>query len=130
MSQTRASLEGGLADRAEFLLTTPERLNDPAFLKTLSGKTIDLFVVDEAHCISQWGHDFRPAFLGLGEVAKQLGRPPILALTATAPPQVVDDIVKHLGMADAAVVNTGIYPPNLHYEAILVDDDAEKQQRL
>jgi ATP-dependent DNA helicase RecQ len=128
--EARDAMEGVTTGQAEFVLTTPERLGDPDFLKTLSAKKIDLFVVDEAHCISQWGHDFRPAFLGLGDVARQLGRPPILALTATAPPHVVADIVDRLGLRDAAVVNAGVYRPNLRYEVVPAKGDADKQAQL
>jgi len=66
------------------------------FRERLAAVRVALFVVDEAHCISQWGHDFRPAYLGLGEAVRALGRPPVLALTATAPPKVKDDILAQL----------------------------------
>jgi ATP-dependent DNA helicase RecQ len=87
-----ASLERVVAGRSEIVFATPERLADPAFVEALAARRIALFVVDEAHCISQWGHDFRPAFLEIGAALKALGDPPLLALTATAPPDVVDDI--------------------------------------
>ena len=70
---------------------------------------VDLFVVDEAHCISQWGHDFRPDYLGLGDVVRALGSPPVLALTATAPPAVTDDIVRQLALPDMAFITTGAW---------------------
>ena len=90
---------------------TPERLSDSRFRERLAGVTVALFVVDEAHCISQWGHDFRPAYLGLGEAVRALGRPPVLALTATAPAKVKDDILAQLDIADAAVVDIGLLRP-------------------
>jgi ATP-dependent DNA helicase RecQ len=101
----------------EIVYVTPERLSDPAQLEALRGLTIDLFVVDEAHCVSQWGHDFRPAYLGLKEAIAALGRPPVMALTATAPPRVAEDIRAQLGMRDdARVVSAGVERENLFLE--------------
>src|SRR5689334_5025410 len=93
---------------------TPERLGEPRFRERLAAVRVALFVVDEAHCISQWGHDFRPAYLGLGEAVRALGRPPVLALTATAPPKVKDDILAQLQLnpADASVIDIGLNRPN------------------
>ena len=117
-------------EHPEFVLTTPERLTDPAFIETLEGKEIDLVVIDEAHCISQWGHDFRPSYLELTNAIEQLGRPPILALTATAAPEVARDIVQQLRLRDANVINTGIYRPNLRYEVSPVDTDADRERLI
>jgi ATP-dependent DNA helicase RecQ len=128
--ESRSAIDGIAEDRHEFVLTTPERLSDPEFLTTFEGKTVDLFVVDEAHCVSQWGHDFRPAYLGLDDAIARLGRPTVLALTATAPPEVIDDILRQLGIAGATVVNTGVYRPNLRYEVVQAASEAVKQQRI
>jgi ATP-dependent DNA helicase RecQ len=114
----------------EFVFATPERLEDPDFLKLLKPHHVDLFVVDEAHCLSEWGHDFRPAFLGLGTAIKEVGSPPVLALTATATERVLADIVKGLGLEDPATFNLGIYRPNLHYEVRRTANDTAKQQNL
>jgi ATP-dependent DNA helicase RecQ len=114
----------------EFVLTTPERLTDPAFLEAVRGNRIDVFVIDEAHCICQWGHDFRPSYLELPHAIQQLGRPPVLALTATASPEVAEDIVRQLQLKDAAVINTGIYRENLHYQVEPVEDESDRQRRL
>jgi ATP-dependent DNA helicase RecQ len=114
----------------EFVFATPERLEDPEFLRLLKQHHVDLFVVDEAHCLSEWGHDFRPAFLGLGAAIKEVGSPPVLALTATATEGVLTDIIKGLGLKDPATFNLGIYRPNLHYEVRHTVNDTAKQQQL
>jgi ATP-dependent DNA helicase RecQ len=102
--------------RTDLVYLTPERLENADWLETLRSREVALFVVDEAHCVSQWGHDFRPAYLGLKDAMRALGRPPILALTATAPPDVIADIQSQLGMDAATVVSTGIERDNLFFE--------------
>lgn len=133
-AQTRRENEAAVAgiaeERHEFTITTPERFVQPEFLDTLRGATIDLIVVDEAHCISQWGHDFRPAYLAIGRAIKELGPVPVLALTATAPAAVIDDIRALLDLPDLNVINTGAHRPNLHYEVIPVEREDEKTQHL
>ena len=126
----RAALEAVEGERSEFLFTTPERLTEPAFLDTLRDVTIDFIVIDEAHCISQWGHDFRPSYLALKEAVRALGSPPILALTATATDAVVDDIRHQLGRPGMEVVRTGIERPNLAFEVRHVSGDEEKREAL
>lgn len=125
-----ATLQEIREERSEIVFATPERLADPEFLATLKNNVIDLFVIDEAHCISQWGHDFRPAFLDLVHAIRALGRPPVLALTATATDAVIDDIAKQLDIPDLHVVNTGVYRPNLRYRVIHLVSEGEKRQRL
>jgi ATP-dependent DNA helicase RecQ len=100
-----------LSGKAEFVYTTPEQLANSEFRALLRQILIDLFVVDEAHCHSQWGHDFRPDFLTLGQAIDDLGRPPVLALSATATQDVIDDVVRLLGIPNADVVHTGFYRP-------------------
>ena len=100
----------------EILYLTPERFKDRDFFERLLKRRVSLFVVDEAHCVSQWGHDFRPDYLTLGSVIKRLGAPPILAVTATATDEVRADIIRQLGMRDPHVTITGFARPNLRFE--------------
>ena len=117
-------------EQREFVFCTPERLARPEFLATLQETTIDLFVVDEAHCISEWGHDFRPAYLTLKDAIAALGDPPVLALTATATEQVVEDIVQRLGRADMEIVDTGIWRENLRLEVVPCPAEEDKREHL
>jgi ATP-dependent DNA helicase RecQ len=115
---------------SEFVFTTPERLTDPEFLETLRGTTIDFVVIDEAHCISHWGHDFRPSYLALRTAIEELGNPPILALTATATEAVIEDIQRQLGRPGMRVFDTGIYRANLELQVEHVSGDGEKHAEL
>ncbi|HXT19027.1 MAG TPA: ATP-dependent DNA helicase RecQ [Gemmatimonadaceae bacterium] len=114
----------------EILYLTPERFKDREFFERLLTRTVSLFVIDEAHCVSQWGHDFRPDYLTLGSVVKRLGRPPILALTATATQEVRDDIARQLGMKDPHVTVTGFARPNLRFEVKRTVNQAMKDAAL
>src|SRR5947209_9843061 len=101
---------------AHLVYVTPEQLEKPEFRRELSDGGVSLLVVDEAHCVSQWGHDFRPAYLGLRTAIAELGRPPVLALTATATPEVANDILEQLGLQRALIVNSSIERKNLLFE--------------
>ena len=94
------------------IYVTPERLENQQQLELLKRLRPSLLVVDEAHCVSQWGHDFRPAYLALRDARRELGQPPVLTLTATATPSVLADIQTQLGMSAPLVVQTGIERPN------------------
>ncbi|KFI06875.1 ATP-dependent DNA helicase RecQ [Massilia sp. BSC265] len=120
-----AAIEAIAGEACEIVFCTPERLVSPEFIDVLKGVTLDIVVVDEAHCISQWGHDFRPAYIGLSAALDALGKPPVLALTATATEDVMADIGKQLGRK-LNVINTGIYRPNLHYSVVQVTNPQEK----
>ena len=117
------------AGSAKIVFTTPERLADGDFLHAVAAHPVSLLVIDEAHCISQWGHDFRPAFLEIGAAVGPLGKPTILALTATATEAVIDDIAQQLGVKRFFVVNTGMYRPNLRYRVEQVTREDAKLAR-
>jgi ATP-dependent DNA helicase RecQ len=120
-----------VAGRTEFIYVTPEQLEKPERIEQLKRSNVSLFVVDEAHCVSQWGHDFRPAYLALRDAVARLGRPPILALTATATAQVRADVIAQLGMRDPVVVTTGVVRENLRLEVRrTVNADAKRAQLL
>jgi len=108
------------------LYVAPERLRSLEFVLSLRRAGVGLFVVDEAHCISEWGHDFRPDYLFLPRAVKDLGSPPVLALTATATPRVRQDIRRSLGMRDPHVEVTSFNRPNLTYRVV----PAEKKEKL
>ena len=118
------------AGESEFIFTTPERLSHPKFLATLKQIQINFVVIDEAHCVSQWGHDFRPAFLAIGDALAQLGRPPVLALTATATEAVARDIERELKLRDPQIFRSSILRANLRLEAALLDHADDKLPRL
>jgi ATP-dependent DNA helicase RecQ len=109
------------------LLVTPERLGDERFVRWLRRQTVSLFVIDEAHCISRWGHDFRPAYLEIPRVLAALGGPPVLAMTATATHEAIQDIAASLELRAACVIKVGVYRPNLHYAVCQVSDEQRRQ---
>jgi ATP-dependent DNA helicase RecQ len=121
--EEREALQRILDGSSGIIFVTPERLAQPAFMKILQAggaPNVSLVVVDEAHCVSQWGHDFRPAFLQIAHAVKALGQPPVLALTATATRPVVEDITRLLGLRNPRVVRTGTWRDNLHYRVVQV----------
>ncbi len=113
-----------------FIYASPEMLQSASFLAALRRAPVSLFVVDEAHCISQWGYDFRPDFLKLGDVRRALGNPPCLALTATAPPQVRDDIIRTLGMREARRHIYSVDRPNIALKVEHCRSPEEKAERI
>src|SRR5688572_6158650 len=112
------------------LYVAPERFFAPSFQSIIPSLKPKLFAIDEAHCISQWGHDFRPEYSQLGEVRKRLGAPTTIALTATATDHVRGDIVRILGLDDPTIVVTGFDRPNLMYESRSVSKVSEKDALL
>ena len=114
----RRAVERAAAGDLRLLYVAPERFSSPGFLDRIRRARIGLFVVDEAHCVSQWGHDFRPDYFRLADAARWLGAGSILASTATATPQVAADIVGRLGLRDPVKVATGFDRPNLSFAVV------------
>jgi ATP-dependent DNA helicase RecQ len=110
----------------KMLYVAPERLRSLEFVLSLRRAGVGLFVVDEAHCISEWGHDFRPDYLFLPRAVRDLGSPPVLALTATATPRVREDILRSLKMRDPEVVVTSFNRPNLTYRVLSAKEKKHK----
>jgi len=111
----------------KLVYVAPERFRSEAFISALQEARLALYAIDEAHCISQWGHDFRPDYALLGQVRKRLRPPRTVALTATATPEVRDDIVRVLLMKDPCVSVAGFDRPNLFLEVATVTGDADKR---
>jgi ATP-dependent DNA helicase RecQ len=129
-TEQRETVEQIREGAPEIVFVTPERLENPDTIDTLARRGVSLFVVDEAHCISQWGHDFRPAYLALRDAVRRLGRPPVMALTATATPEVVADVMEQLGIQGARVVSTGVERRNLFFEVHRTVNEQKKHEAL
>jgi ATP-dependent DNA helicase RecQ len=115
---------------AEYLFLAPEQLANDEVVERLRRVGVSLFVVDEAHCVSSWGHDFRPDYLRLGDVIARLGHPTTVALTATGSPPVRDEIVERLGLTDARVLTRGFDRPNLHLDVVRHSSEADKRRAV
>jgi ATP-dependent DNA helicase RecQ len=128
--QREERLEELASDELEFLFLAPEQLAREETVEALREAKPSLLVVDEAHSISEWGHDFRPEYLRLGRVAEELGHPTILALTATASPPVRNEIVERLRMRDPEVIVRGFDRPNIHLAVEHFREDKHKREAL
>ena len=124
-----ASLGAVRAGEARLVFCSPERFASSAFLSALSARAVDLFVVDEAHCVSEWGHDFRPDYLRLRDAIDRLGSPAVMACTATATEQVAEEITARLGLRDPFVVRSGFDRPNLSFDVIELEGKGSKARK-
>ncbi|MCB0827808.1 MAG: ATP-dependent DNA helicase RecQ [Solirubrobacterales bacterium] len=125
----RASFESVRDGSARIAYCSPERFASSSFLDLLSSREIDLLAIDEAHCLSEWGHDFRPDYLRLPKVAERLGRPTVMACTATATEQVADEIAQRMGMDEPARIHSGFDRPNLSFDTVALEGKGSKARK-
>jgi ATP-dependent DNA helicase RecQ len=128
--ESKEILAETIRGKYKFLYISPERLTLPFFREKLSQLNIALIAVDEAHCISQWGYDFRPAYLRIGEVRSFLPHVPIVAVTGSATEQVVKDIIEKLGFRDHNIIRQSFYRPNLFYNVVYEENKAQRLLQL
>ncbi len=126
-AETRETLEDIEEGKIEYIFLAPEQLRKEETIERLESARVSLFVVDEAHCISEWGHDFRPDYLNLGPIIERLGHPTVLAMTATAAPPVREEIVERLRMRKPHIIVQSFDRPNIY---LRVDKFAEEPQKL
>ena len=112
VNQVKKDITSGIT---KLLYVAPESLTKEEYVTFLRGVKLSFVAIDEAHCISEWGHDFRPEYRNLRSIIKQLGDVPVIGLTATATPKVQEDILKNLDMSDADVFKASFNRPNLYY---------------
>jgi ATP-dependent DNA helicase RecQ len=127
VSALRETFEKIEQGEGKFIFLAPEQLRKHETIEKLESAEISLFVIDEAHCISEWGHDFRPDYLQLGPAIERLGHPTVLAMTATASPQVREEIVERLGMRDPQIFVHGFDRPNIY---LRVDHFESEEKKL
>ncbi len=126
----RRSLDQVRGGEARIVYCSPERFASTVFLEALARRRVDLLAVDEAHCVSEWGHDFRPDYLRLPQIAERLGRPTVMACTATATEAVAREIAARFAMRDPLQVRSGFDRPNLSFDVVRLEGKGSKARRL
>lgn len=114
---------------ARIAYCSPERFGSSSFLELIGGREVDLLAIDEAHCLSEWGHDFRPDYLRLPRVADRLGNPTLMACTATATPQVAAEIAERMGMREPVEIHSGFDRPNLSFDTVALEGKGSKARK-
>lgn len=130
LPEQRERMDQMAAGQYRLVYVAPERLRNPLFVERLRATRVELLAVDEAHCISEWGHDFRPDYARLGLLRQRIGSPPTIALTATATPVVRADVLQQLQLRDPQTFITGFRRTNLHFEVITAHSQADKMNEL
>jgi ATP-dependent DNA helicase RecQ len=128
-SAVAEALQGIRGGDARIVFCSPERFASTSFMSALATRAVDLFVVDEAHCVSEWGHDFRPDYLRLRGVMDRLGSPAVMACTATATELVAEEIRDRLGLRDPFVVRSGFDRPNLSLDVVPLEGTGSKARK-
>jgi RecQ family ATP-dependent DNA helicase len=126
----RSSLAQVRGGEARIVYCSPERFGSTVFLGAIEQRRIDLLAVDEAHCVSEWGHDFRPDYLRLPEIAQRLGRPTVMACTATATEAVAREIAARFEMRDPLKVRSGFDRPNISFDVVRLEGTGSKARRM
>ncbi|HEY2638067.1 MAG TPA: ATP-dependent DNA helicase RecQ [Solirubrobacteraceae bacterium] len=128
--EMRASLGRVRDGSARIVYCSPERFGSTSFLDAIAQRRVDLFAVDEAHCLSEWGHDFRPDYLRLPRAIERLGRPAVMACTATATPDVAAEISRRLGLRDPLAIRSGFDRPNISFDIVEFEGAGSKARKL
>ncbi|CAN5576031.1 hypothetical protein BH20ACT15_BH20ACT15_13890 [soil metagenome] len=129
-ARTREALNRVGEGSTRIIYCSPERFGSTAFLDAISRREVDLFAIDEAHCISEWGHDFRPDYLRLPRAVERLGRPTVMACTATATTEVAEEIRSRLGLDGPLEIRSGFDRPNLSFDTLTFEGKGTKARKL
>src|SRR5690606_4152894 len=116
--------------QARIVYCSPERFGSTSFLDAVASRRVDLMAIDEAHCLSEWGHDFRPDYLRLPRALERLGRPPVMACTATATEAVATEVRQRLGMVEPLLVRAGFDRPNLSFDTVAFEGAGSKARKF